>query len=166
MTEYKIKNFTYDARLSFDSPIGFVTVYSDRDQIVHLDITAQGLPDLGKSKTLSAAEKQLKQYFAGKRTDFDVPIKMAGTEFQAAVWRMVAEIPFGEVLSYGQIARAVGKPQASRAVGAAVGANPVPILTGCHRVLGSTRTVTGFSAGDGIPTKKWLLDHEGIDYAD
>lgn len=166
MNEYKIKNFAYDARLSFEAPIGFVTVFSEQDQIVHLDISARGLPELGKSKSLSLAEKQLKQYFAGRRTEFDVPIKMTGTAFQAAVWQMVADIPFGEILSYGQIAQAIGKPLASRAVGAAVGANPVPILTGCHRVLGSSGRVTGFSAGEGIPTKKWLLDHENIAYVD
>jgi methylated-DNA-[protein]-cysteine S-methyltransferase len=166
MTELSIKHFKFDAAQSFDSPIGVCTVYSQDEQIVHLDITETGRPAVGRSKVLALAEKQLKQYFAGKRTDFDVPIRMTGTEFQAAVWRMVSEIPFGEVLSYGQIANAVGKPMASRAVGAAVGANPVPILTGCHRVLGSSGTVTGFSAGAGIPTKKWLLDHEGIAYRD
>lgn len=166
MTERTTKKFAFDARTSFDSPIGAVTVYANGDHVVHLEISSSGLPEIGKSKTLAQAEKQLKQYFSGKRTEFDVPIKMAGTEFQAAVWQMVAEIPFGEVLSYGQIASAIGKPLASRAVGAAVGANPVPILTGCHRVLGSSGTVTGFSAGEGIPTKKWLLDHENIAYVD
>lgn len=165
MTEYQIKQFQYDARRSFDSPIGAVTVYSQLDQIVHLEINESGLPDLGKSRTLDQAEKQLRQYFAGKRVTFGVPIKMTGTEFQANVWRLVSEIPFGSVLSYGQIATAIGKPQASRAVGAAVGANPVPILTGCHRVLGASGRITGFSAGQGIPTKEWLLDHEGIEYS-
>jgi methylated-DNA-[protein]-cysteine S-methyltransferase len=164
MTEHSIKQFAFDAAHSFESPIGVVTIYSQSEQVVHLEIAETGRPAVGRSKVLATAEKQLKQYFSGKRTDFDVPIKMTGTAFQAAVWKMVSEIPFGEVLSYGQIAKAIGKPQASRAVGAAVGANPVPILTGCHRVLGSSGTVTGFSAGAGIPTKKWLLDHESISY--
>lgn len=166
MTEQTIKKFAFDARTCFDSPVGAVTIYAKDELLVHLEISSIRLPEVGRSKTLAQAKKQLRQYFAGKRTAFDVPIKMAGTAFQASVWKMVSEIPFGEVLSYGQIANAIGKPLASRAVGAAVGANPVPILTGCHRVLGSSGTVTGFSAGEGIPTKKWLLDHENIAYVD
>jgi methylated-DNA-[protein]-cysteine S-methyltransferase len=99
MTEHSIKQFAFDAAHSFESPIGVVTIYSQSEQVVHLEITETGRPAVGRSKVLATAEKQLKQYFSGKRTDFDVPIKMTGTAFQAAVWKMVSEIPFGEVLS-------------------------------------------------------------------
>jgi methylated-DNA-[protein]-cysteine S-methyltransferase len=78
------------------------------------------------------------------------------------VWQLLGEVPFGDVLSYGEIGRSTGRPTAGRAVGGAVGANPVPIIVPCHRVLASDGRITGYSGGNGIPTKVWLLDHEGI----
>lgn len=104
------------------------------------------------------ARKQLGEYFAGKRKEFDLPLQPAGTEFQRRVWKALQRIPYGETVSYGEIARRIGKPTASRAVGAANGKNPIPIIIPCHRVIGSTGKLTGF--GGGLPTKTKLLDLE------
>ena len=110
------------------------------------------------------AAQQLGEYFQGQRRDFSVPFDLEGTDFQRAIWAQVAEIGHGEKLSYGEIASKLNKPKAARAVGGAVGANPVPILIGCHRVLGSSQSLTGYSGGEGLKTKLWLLRHEGIDH--
>ena len=107
-------------------------------------------------------EAKLREYFAGTRTDFDLPVSLVGTEFQKAVWGELATLPFGGVVSYGDIGQATGRATAGRAVGGAVGANPIPIIVPCHRVLASDGRITGYSGGNGIPTKVWLLDHEGI----
>lgn len=99
--------------------------------------------------------RQLKQYFAGKREEFDLPLAPEGTEFQRAVWRRLQEIPYGETISYGELAKRIGNPKASRAVGAANGSNPIPIVIPCHRVIGSNGKLTGF--GGGLPVKERLL---------
>jgi methylated-DNA-[protein]-cysteine S-methyltransferase len=99
--------------------------------------------------------RQLKQYFAGKRDTFDLPVEPQGTEFQRTVWRSLQDIAYGETISYGELARRVGNPQASRAVGAANGQNPIPIVIPCHRVIGANGKLTGF--GGGLPTKQALL---------
>ncbi len=105
---------------------------------------------------------QLEEYFAGHRRDFDLPISLAGTAFQLAVWEQLVALDWGEVISYGDLGQATGRATAGRAVGGAVGANPIPIIVPCHRVLGSDGRITGYSGGEGIPTKSWLLAHEGI----
>ncbi len=102
---------------------------------------------------------QLAAYFAGELTVFDLPLRPAGTGFQQSVWAALLEIPFGETRSYGQIAARIGRPKASRAVGAANGANPIPIVIPCHRVIGADKSLTGF--GGGVETKDFLLRHEG-----
>lgn len=109
-------------------------------------------------------EGQLVEYFSGTRSSFTVNLDLAGSSFQTQVWRVIAETEFGQKVSYGEIANRIGKPAASRAVGGAVGANPVPIVIGCHRVLGASNKVTGYTGGEGIQTKLWLLEHEGIEY--
>jgi methylated-DNA-[protein]-cysteine S-methyltransferase len=119
---------------------------------------------LGSSKVLELAAKQLDLYLKGSLARFSLPLKVSGTPFQVAVWRTIAKVPFGKTISYGQIAEAIGKPKAARAVGAAVGANPTPLLVGCHRVLGSSGSLTGYSGGQGVKTKVLLLKHEGIEY--
>ncbi len=101
---------------------------------------------------------QLGAYFAGELTTFDLPLRFAGTPFQETVWRALIDIPFGETVSYGALAAKIDRPSASRAVGAANGANPLPILAPCHRVIGSDRSLTGF--GGGLDTKRFLLEHE------
>jgi len=104
------------------------------------------------------AAEQLRAYFAGALSRFDLPLKLAGTPFQNAVWSALREIPFGETVSYGTLAARIGKPTAYRAVGAANGANPLPIVIPCHRVIGANGSLTGF--GGGVETKKYLLELE------
>jgi methylated-DNA-[protein]-cysteine S-methyltransferase len=154
-----------DASISFDSPIGAITVEATAEKVTGLWI-GQSSPDYGSSKVLREAKKQLTAYFAGKLTKFDLPVDLRGTEFQKAVWKQIAKVGFGKVVSYADIAAKLGKPQASRAVGGAVGSNPVPLIVGCHRVLGASGRITGYSGGDGLPTKRWLLEHEQIPFVD
>ncbi len=104
------------------------------------------------------AQAQLRAYFDGSLTRFDLALAPRGTPFQHAVWGALMEIPPGETISYGELARRIGRPGASRAVGAANGANPLPIVVPCHRVIGASGALTGF--GGGLPTKTWLLAHE------
>ena len=118
----------------------------------------------GNSALLRRAQKQLTEYFAGRRRSFDVPVAPQGTAFQRAVWAQLSHIPFGATSTYGAIARAVGQPQAARAVGGAIGANPLAIVVPCHRVLAGDRRLTGFSGGDGVPTKVTLLTLEGSEF--
>jgi methylated-DNA-[protein]-cysteine S-methyltransferase len=99
--------------------------------------------------------RQLQAYFQGKLKEFDLPLVLDGTEFQMLVWRNLQKIPYGETVSYGQLAKRIGKPEASRAVGLANGSNPIPIIIPCHRVIASNGHLTGF--GGGIPLKKKLL---------
>lgn len=108
---------------------------------------------------LTETARQLKEYFAGKRSEFDLPLDMQGTEFQRSVWEALLAIPFGETRTYAQIADRLGKPSATRAVGAAIGRNPVSILVPCHRVIGSSGKLTGFAGG--LPAKAALLELEG-----
>jgi methylated-DNA-[protein]-cysteine S-methyltransferase len=103
-------------------------------------------------------EQQIADFFGRRRTAFDFPLAPAGTEFQLAVWNELLKIPFGETRSYAQIAKAVGRPTATRAVGAANGANPIALIIPCHRVIGSDGTLTGY--GGGLPMKAALLDFE------
>ena len=104
------------------------------------------------------ARKQLLEYFAGERQEFDLPLCLTGTEFQLLVLEELKRIPYGETTSYGEIAKRIGKPKAMRAVGAANGRNPIPIIVPCHRVIGSTGDLTGF--GGGLTTKQALLQLE------
>lgn len=117
---------------------------------------------IGEDKThpvLVEAERQLGEYFAGKRKTFTVKLDFTGTEFQTRVWKALLDIPFGETRSYGDIARQLGRPTASRAVGAANGKNPISIIAPCHRVIGSTGKLTGFAGG--LQAKARLLALEG-----
>ena len=107
---------------------------------------------------LEEARRQLSEYFAGERRNFDLPVQLTGTDFQVRVLEALREIPYGETVSYGDIAKRIGRPKAVRAVGAANGRNPLPIVVPCHRVIGSTGDLTGF--GGGLDTKKALLRHE------
>ena len=113
------------------------------------------------NKFLNEAEKQLKAYFEGGLKKFTVPLDFKGTDFQKSVWAALLTIPFGETRSYGEIARQIGRPEASRAVGAANGRNPISIITPCHRVIGGNGRLTGFAGG--LEAKDHLLKHEGRD---
>jgi methylated-DNA-[protein]-cysteine S-methyltransferase len=148
---------------SVDTPIGPITLIAQGEKIVRVELGKKARAE-GDAKVLTDAKKQLVAYFAGKLERFTVPIETVGTEFQKSVWKEIAKIGFGRKLSYGEIAAKIGNPAASRAVGAAVGSNPTPLLVGCHRVLGSTGKITGFTGGKGIKTKAWLLDHEQIEF--
>jgi methylated-DNA-[protein]-cysteine S-methyltransferase len=125
------------------------------------------LVELGFREPLQAASvppskrviDQLNEYFSGKRQTFDLELAPRGTPFQLAVWNALLEVPYGDTISYAELARRIGKPAAVRAVGAANGANPIPVIIPCHRVIGSNGTLTGY--GGGIERKQWLLAHEG-----
>lgn len=152
------------------SPIGRLELTSDGERITSLTIEREGsLPndDRPENSTpvLERAVEQLGEYFAGTRKEFDLPLQARGTPFQQSVWQRLQELDFGEHISYGELGALVGRPGSARAIGGAVGANPLPILIGCHRVLASNGAVTGYSGGEGVPTKLWLLAHEGITLA-
>jgi len=156
--------------IRLESPIGRVEVVADDDAVTSLAIEQDGLlPHDGEPERVNAvlerARTELTEYFSGSRTEFDLPVRLHGTPFQEAVWRELQRLGWGDATSYGALAAAVGKPGSARAIGGAVGANPVPIIVGCHRVLAADGRITGYSAGEGIPTKLWLLGHERIGFA-
>jgi methylated-DNA-[protein]-cysteine S-methyltransferase len=151
-----------------DSPIGRIELESDGSTITSLAMERNGhlpheaLPEQSNA-VLDIAAVQLAEYFAGERHVFDLPVTMTGTPFQKAIWQGISALRLGEYASYGELGLATGRPTAGRAVGGAVGANPIPIIVPCHRVLASNGRITGYSGGNGIPTKVWLLEHEGIE---
>jgi len=123
-------------------------------------ITAFGFGESARAAGDSPAlARQVDEYFRGDRTDFDLPLAPNGTDFQKRVWDELRRIPYGEVISYKELARRVGSPGASRAVGRANATNPVALIIPCHRVIGADGTLTGYAYGVGI--KRLLLDHEG-----
>jgi methylated-DNA-[protein]-cysteine S-methyltransferase len=151
-----------------ESPIGRIEITSDGNAITSLSIERAGsLPydelDESSSKLLDLAARQLGEYFSGKRHTFELPVAAHGTQFQESIWSQLAHIEWGDFRSYGQLGIASGRATAGRAVGGAVGANPIPIIIPCHRVLAGNNKITGYSGGNGIPTKVWLLEHEGIE---
>ncbi len=111
------------------------------------------------SAVLARTRDQLNEYFARARTTFDLPLDPAGSTFERHVWDALRAIPYGSTVSYGELARRLGDPRATRAVGAANGKNPIPIIVPCHRVVGARGELTGF--GGGLDRKRWLLEHEG-----
>ncbi|WP_138275147.1 methylated-DNA--[protein]-cysteine S-methyltransferase [Rhodoluna limnophila] len=155
-------NIIFDASLSFNSPLGVISIYSLNEKVVRLRIGGEPAPANGRSSTLRKAERQISRYLSGKSKTLDFEVATLGTPFQEAVWRALESIEFGRTLSYGQIAQLCGNPKAVRAVGGAVAANPVPLRIPCHRVLGSTGQVTGYTPGLGIQTKLALLKLEGV----
>jgi methylated-DNA-[protein]-cysteine S-methyltransferase len=146
--------------MMFDAPFGRLALCARGDQLVCLNLPNHPVPDgrVEKTPVLAATAAQLREYFAGTRTTFDLPLAPEGTPFQKLVWDQLLEIPYGVTRSYGEVARAIGRPAASRAVGAANGKNPIAIIIPCHRVIGADGTLTGY--GGGMPTKQWLLEHE------
>lgn len=144
------------AELSLTTPVGDLTVMSDGDAIT--GVAWRKAKDPEKTPELKEACAQLRAYFAGELTEFDLPLNVFGSKAQRDVCTEMAAIPFGETLTYGDIAARVGLP--AQAVGAACGGNPIPVIIPCHRVLGAS-SLGGFSGGVGIDTKVWLLRHEG-----
>lgn len=156
-----------------DSPIGTLLLTSDGVSLTGLYMEMRGnqptaTPAAGADwieapgrEPLATTVRQLREYFAGQRREFDLPLHIQGTPFQRRVWRELTAIPFGETRSYGQLARRLEQPGASRAVGLANGRNPIAIVVPCHRVIGANGALTGF--GGGLERKQWLLSHEAGD---
>ena len=156
----------HDAKLTFDSPVGAVTLLARDNKVVFLTMGNDITDDYGKAPVLQEAKKQITSYLKGKNKVLDFAIELGGTPFQRSVWKVIEGIGFGEATSYAEIARKIKNPKAVRAVGGAVGANPVSLIIGCHRVLGADGRIAGYSGGDGVPTKRWLLALEGIETKD
>ena len=162
MSTLSLAGLTYDV---MQTPIDRLVLASDGSAIVGVWM-ANAEPDdrrwadrRGSDAVLDETRRELDAYFAGRLETFTVPLAPNGTEFQRRVWSVLREIPFGTTISYADLARRVSNAAAVRAVGAANGRNPIPIIVPCHRVIGSDGSLTGF--GGGIPRKKWLLEHEG-----
>jgi methylated-DNA-[protein]-cysteine S-methyltransferase len=137
---------------------GLVAIFWKRDEPSHAERELGEMRNDERHPVLVDTERQLSEYFAGKRREFSLRLDMRGTPFQKDVWEALLAIPYGETTSYGEIAKRIGRPSASRAVGAANGANPIPIVVPCHRVIGSTGKLTGF--GGGLDVKEKLLGIE------
>lgn len=149
-----------------DSPVGPLLLAADDDGLHLIEFDSPRHPFTrgtgwreGDNTVLCETRVQLEEYFAGARRDFDLPLAPRGTGFQRDVWQALRRIPYGETISYAQLATRIGKPSAMRAVGAANGRNPLPIVVPCHRVIGADGSLTGF--GGGLPTKQFLLQLEG-----
>ena len=127
-------------------------------RLARLDFVTQYVETGSPSKQMQDIMRQLDEYFTGKRHEFLVELRLAGTAFQKSVWQALRGIPWGETRSYSEIASAIGRPRSCRAVGAAIGRNPVSIVIPCHRVIGADGSLRGFAAG--MQVKQWLLDHE------
>lgn len=146
------------------SPVGRLTLAADAAGLRHIAFELGRHPlwigdDWRRDPAaFGAAREQLEAYFAGDLQQFDLPLAPEGSEFQLGVWAQLRRIPYGATISYGELAQRVGDPSAARAVGAANGRNPLPIVVPCHRVVGADGSLTGF--GGGIATKKFLLEHE------
>lgn len=153
---------------TLESPVGTLTIIAsgrglravlwqhERDARVPVGQVRGG--DSDPKGVLAATVQQLEEYFAGERTEFDLPLDPVGTDFQQSAWTALRTIPYGETVSYGEQARRMGDARKARAVGGANGRNPISIIVPCHRVVGSDGSLTGF--GGGIENKAWLLEHE------
>lgn len=160
LTDLKHNPLSNEFRGFFLSPVGILEIISEDNTITSLlfrdDIEV--IPDFKENQIIQNCIAQLVEYFEGKRFEFDLALNPPGTEFQRKVWGKVSEISFGEVSSYSDISKALGNPKLTRAVGLANGANPIPIIIPCHRVIGADGSLTGYSGG--LNRKKWLLNHE------
>lgn len=147
-------------RITMPSPLGLLRLYAHANELIGVYLPDQDAPPAPEqaSPVLAATAAQLAEYFAGVRRDFELPIAPRGTGFQAIVWRALVAIPYGETRSYGELARGIGRPAASRAVGAANGKNPISIIVPCHRVIAASGGLTGYAGG--LAAKRWLLAHE------
>jgi len=149
-----------------ESPVGPLLLAVSDDGVHAIEFNAPRHPvkrdarwEAAGHPLLDVLSVQLDEYFAGERHHFDLPLAPEGTDFQRTVWHALARIPYGDTCSYAQLANTIGQPSAVRAVGAANGRNPIPIILPCHRVIGADGALTGF--GGGLPTKRFLLELEG-----
>jgi len=155
-----------------NSTIGRLSILADRDGITEIRFpnNSAPLPSVDESASgqdnhyLTLTIEQLNAYFEGRLKVFDVPLSLRGTDFQRGVWAQLQKVTHGTTASYGEIARAMSKPKAARAVGMANNKNPIPIIIPCHRIIGSNGSLTGFAGG--LDTKRWLLKHESISFKD
>ena len=149
--------------MPMDTPVGHLVLESDGDVLIGIWLPSQATTTRGDGHdappVLKDTATQLEEYFAGERTEFTVPVELDGTPFQKDVWTELTRIPYGQTISYGELARRVGRPKGPRAVGQANGKNPIPIIVPCHRVLASTG-IGGY--GGGLPMKRTLLAVEGV----
>jgi methylated-DNA-[protein]-cysteine S-methyltransferase len=169
------KGTTMNAYLeTVDSPAGPLTFAVNEDgallflsfleghypTTIEEDLAGEGYTCLADPARTAHVRRQLAEYASGERTTFDLPVVLVGTEWQKAVWRELMQVPFGETRTYGELARSLGRPQASRAVGRANGTNRIPLVIPCHRIIGADGSLTGF--GGGLHLKTALLTHEGV----
>lgn len=141
------------------SPVGLLKLSVSETALTGVWLNAEGTVDRTPARGLMAeVQRQLAAYFGGTLRVFSLPLALDGTPFQNSVWTALQDIPYGATCSYAELAERIGKPDAVRAVGAANGQNPIPIVIPCHRVIGKDGSLTGF--GGGLPMKKWLLAHE------
>ena len=149
-----------------DSPLGRLLLTSDGKSLTGLYLQGQkhfpgqiaGWQQAEQVDPFGQVQVQLQEYFAHQRQQFDVPIQLQGTDFQRQVWHLLCQIPYGETISYGELAQAIQQPTAARAVGAANGRNPIAVIVPCHRVIASSGKLTGYAGG--LNRKQWLLGHE------
>jgi methylated-DNA-[protein]-cysteine S-methyltransferase len=159
-TPSTIQSSTTTFTTTIDSPVGPLLLTSDGTSLTRLlfDVEPDPTWSTEACPVLDDAVAQLREYFAGERTDFDLPLEPTGTDFQKRTWLQLREIPYAQTINYGQLAGRVGNPNASRAVGLANGRNPISIVVPCHRVIGANGSLTGY--GGGLDRKRLLLDLE------
>jgi len=145
-------------QMSISSPVGRLALVASESGLRAVRWEPAGRTRRSHSAVLQAAEAQFDEYFAGARRVFDLPLDLRGTPFQVRAWNALADVPYGTTVTYGGQARHLGVPHAARAIGAANGSNPVPIVLPCHRVVGADGSLTGY--GGGLDVKRWLLTHE------
>lgn len=164
MARIRTADMTTKTCTTMDSPLGRLRLVATAHALAAIDFPdglisyPDATPASADHTLLDAAIEQLAEYFAGRRSSFDLPLAPAGTAFQHAAWRALADIPYGRTISYTDQARALGRPRAVRAVGAANARNPLPIVLPCHRVIGRDGRLVGY--GGGLERKRWLLHHE------
>lgn len=150
----------------YSSPVGVIKIAADEKGITQIDFLREkkrvNFSDISNlsNKHLRNCLIQLDDYFKGERKSFNLKLNLKGTEFQKKVWYELIKIPFGKIISYGEVARRIKNEKAVRAVGQAIGKNPISIVIPCHRVIGSDGSLTGYASG--LDIKKWLLEHEGV----
>ena len=151
---------------TLDTPLGRLQIEATENGLCGIwfpSRTRKPVPSSGKNKVITVAKQELSAYLAGDLTAFSVPLDWQGTRFQESVWQALLAVPYGETVTYGDIARAIGSPSSSRPVGGAVGKNPIPIIVPCHRIIGSDRSLTGFTGGLDIKIRLLELEGHSID---
>ena len=143
-------NYTY-----LTTEMGLVKITGNESAVTHVDFVAERDQPENETPVLKKAREQLQEYFSGKRTEFDFPLAPKGTPFQQQVWRQLLTIPYGKTVCYQDIAKGIGNPRGTQAVGAANGKNPIAIVVPCHRVIGKNGKLTGYAGG--LDKKAWLL---------